>query len=142
MIGCIAKASGYGVLLQPGGEVEDAQWYDRAELRAACEAYDGDVPVHEAQRRSWQRLGFFVPPPYAVAHHLIRAWAAQPGAWFGGDGGGEGSEGQVQQQRQQQRGGGGGVGGEEHHDDEDDEDEDEWADGQDDGGGHDGGGGR
>ncbi len=27
-------------------------------------------------------LGFFVPPPFAIAHHLIRLWAQNPGPWF------------------------------------------------------------
>lgn len=42
-------------------------------------------------------LGFFVPPPFAIAHHLIRIWAQSSGPWFppapapGGGGGGAGS---------------------------------------------------
>jgi NAD+ diphosphatase len=26
---------------------------------------------------------FFVPPPIAIAHHLLRQWAAHDGPWFG-----------------------------------------------------------
>ena len=29
-------------------------------------------------------LGFFVPPPFAIAHHLIRLWALHDGPWFSG----------------------------------------------------------
>ena len=29
-----------------------------------------------------EQLGFFVPPPLAIAHHLIRAWALHDGPWF------------------------------------------------------------
>lgn len=25
---------------------------------------------------------FFVPPPIAIAHHLLREWAAHDGPWF------------------------------------------------------------
>ena len=27
-------------------------------------------------------LDFFIPPPWAIAHHLIKIWAEQPSAWF------------------------------------------------------------
>jgi NAD+ diphosphatase len=38
-------------------ELEDARWFSRAEL---------ENPV-----------GFFYPPPYSLAHHLIRAFMAE-----------------------------------------------------------------
>lgn len=34
------------------------------------------------QELSMEQLGFFVPPPLAIAHHLIRAWANHDGPWF------------------------------------------------------------
>lgn len=74
MIGCVAKAQSYEVLLNTS-EMEDVQWYDRAELAAAVKWYDSSIPLQEAQKRSWANLGFFVPPPFAIAHHLMRAWA-------------------------------------------------------------------
>ena len=74
MIGCVAKAQSYEVLLNTS-EMEDVQWYDRAELAAAVRWYDSSIPLQEAQKRSWANLGFFVPPPFAIAHHLMRAWA-------------------------------------------------------------------
>ena len=27
-------------------------------------------------------LDFFVPPPWAIAHHLVKIWAEQGTAWF------------------------------------------------------------
>jgi NAD+ diphosphatase len=74
MIGCIAKATSYEVLLN-ASEMEDVQWYDRAELAAAVTMYDQALPLQEVQKRSWATLGFFVPPPFAIAHHIMRAWA-------------------------------------------------------------------
>jgi len=29
-----------------------------------------------------QDLDFFVPPPWAIAHHLVKIWAEKPAAWF------------------------------------------------------------
>jgi NAD+ diphosphatase len=43
-------------------ELESADWFTRDEVKAALEA---PTP----------RLG--VPPPLAIAHHLIRAWVAE-----------------------------------------------------------------
>ncbi|GBF95754.1 NADH pyrophosphatase [Raphidocelis subcapitata] len=77
MIGCVARATSYEVLLN-ASEMEDVQWYDRAELAAAVQAYDSHLPLQEIQRRTWKDLGFFVPPPFAIAHHLMRAWALSP----------------------------------------------------------------
>ena len=41
-------------------ELEDARWFDRATVRRALEGDSKEL---------------FVPPPFAVAHHIIRAWA-------------------------------------------------------------------
>jgi len=90
MIGCVARAQSYEVLLNTS-EMEDVQWYDREELAAAVKAYDAQLPLQEIQRLSWARFGFFVPPPFAIAHHIMRAWALQSGPWFSTDtSGGEG----------------------------------------------------
>ena len=64
MIGCIATladGASDGLTIDRV-EIEDARWFDRATVRAALE---GDSP------------DLFVPPPFAVAHHIIRAWAAE-----------------------------------------------------------------
>ncbi|KIZ06626.1 hypothetical protein MNEG_1328 [Monoraphidium neglectum] len=50
MIGCVAKAQSYEVLLNTS-EMEDVQWYDRAELAAAVQWYDNSIPLQEAQKR-------------------------------------------------------------------------------------------
>ncbi len=34
------------------------------------------------QELSLEQLGFFIPPPLAIAHHLIRLWALHEGPWF------------------------------------------------------------
>ncbi|GFH19745.1 nudix hydrolase domain-containing protein [Haematococcus lacustris] len=38
MLGCVAKARSYEILVNPS-EMEDVQWFERAELRAAVELY-------------------------------------------------------------------------------------------------------
>ncbi|GFR52546.1 hypothetical protein Agub_g15121 [Astrephomene gubernaculifera] len=94
MLGCMAKARSYEVLVNME-EMEDVQWYDKEELRAAVQMYDNatsavdgdgvaDVPmsVAQLQENSLEQLGFFIPPPLAIAHHLIRTWALHEGPWF------------------------------------------------------------
>ncbi len=29
-----------------------------------------------------ETLGFFLPPPFAIAHHLVRMWALHDGPFF------------------------------------------------------------
>jgi NAD+ diphosphatase len=58
MIGCIAEATSEAIEIDPA-ELEEARWFHRDELRAALA---GESPR------------ITVPPPFAVAHHLIRAW--------------------------------------------------------------------
>ncbi|MEW5316762.1 MAG: hypothetical protein WDW38_008112 [Sanguina aurantia] len=65
--------------------MEDVQWYDKEELRAAVRLYEecpAESSVAELQRSAMESLGFFIPPPLAIAHHLIRAWAMHDGPWF------------------------------------------------------------
>jgi len=60
MIGCIAHAESVEVTVDKV-ELQDARWFTRAEiLRSLAQPGAG---------------GVFVPPPLAIAHHLIRAWA-------------------------------------------------------------------
>lgn len=61
MIACIAQAQGDSLTLDTH-ELEDAMWVTRAEVLAAL---DG---VPDAR--------FAAPPPYAIAHTLLRAWLA------------------------------------------------------------------
>lgn len=58
MIGCIAEAES-DVLTVDHAELEDVRWFDLGEVRAALEGSSGEL---------------LVPPPFAVAHHLMRAW--------------------------------------------------------------------
>lgn len=39
--------------------------------------YNRPGPLPEIQKRSWSSLGFFIPPPFAIANHLISAWASR-----------------------------------------------------------------
>lgn len=59
MIACIAEAEDDALTLDTH-ELEDAIWVTRDEVRAAL---DGDAEAR-----------FGAPPPYAIAHSLLRAW--------------------------------------------------------------------
>jgi NAD+ diphosphatase len=59
MIGLIADVTG-GPLIIDHNELEDARWFTREEARALVEGRHGE---------------FTCPPPLAIAHHLIKAWA-------------------------------------------------------------------
>ena len=59
MIGCIAEASGREIHLDHH-ELEDAAWFSRSQVNAALRAPTPELAV---------------PPPVAIAHRLIRAWA-------------------------------------------------------------------
>lgn len=59
MIACIAEAEDDGLTLDTH-ELEDAMWVTREEVRAA---FDGAPDAR-----------FGAPPPYAIAHSLLRAW--------------------------------------------------------------------
>jgi len=58
MIGCEAEAASREIAID-ANELEAADWFTRDEVRAAFAAPTG-------------RLG--VPPPLAIAHHLLRGW--------------------------------------------------------------------
>jgi NAD+ diphosphatase len=59
MIACLAEAANDRLTLD-GEELEDAFWADRASVEAAF-AGAPEAP-------------FLAPPPYAIAHSLLRAW--------------------------------------------------------------------
>jgi NAD+ diphosphatase len=61
MIGCMARAQSSAITVDKS-ELEDAQWFPRERVLRALRTPGPDV-------------GFFVPPPMAIAHHLVRAWA-------------------------------------------------------------------
>jgi NAD+ diphosphatase len=58
MIGCIGTAESEEVEVDLA-ELDDARWFTRDALRAALDGRREDLTV---------------PPPFAIAHHLIRAW--------------------------------------------------------------------
>ena len=60
MIGCIAESTTENLVVDTE-ELEMARWFSRDEARAILTATHPD--------------GFICPPPIAIAHHLIRAWA-------------------------------------------------------------------
>jgi NAD+ diphosphatase len=60
MIGCFAEATSPEIQVDDN-ELSDARWIDRATVRAVL---DGD-----------KSHGLWLPPPVAIAHHLLRAWA-------------------------------------------------------------------
>jgi NAD+ diphosphatase len=60
MIGCFAEALSRDITLD-AHELEDARWLDRTAARALLSGETID--------------GLRIPPPLAIAHHLIREWA-------------------------------------------------------------------
>jgi NAD+ diphosphatase len=58
MLGCIAEATSEEVQIDLA-ELEDAKWFTRDELVAALAGLD---------------RGLMLPPPFAIAHHLIQTW--------------------------------------------------------------------
>ena len=61
MIACIAQAEDDAITLDVH-ELEDAKWVTRQEVRAVLAGEPGS---------------FLPPPPYAIAHSLLTAWAAE-----------------------------------------------------------------
>ncbi|MBN9474928.1 MAG: NAD(+) diphosphatase [Burkholderiales bacterium] len=59
MIGCFARAQGTDIVIDRN-ELEDARWFTREEVR---QMLDGTHPE-----------GLSAPRPYAIAHHLVRAF--------------------------------------------------------------------
>lgn len=58
MIGCVAEAESEEITIDHN-ELADARWFSLDEVRAALEGKPGPL---------------FVPPPFAIANHLMRAW--------------------------------------------------------------------
>jgi NAD+ diphosphatase len=60
MIGCFAQAESRQLKIDDN-EIVEARWLDRSLMRALL----AGEPIAD----------FFIPPPFAIAHHLIRTWA-------------------------------------------------------------------
>ena len=66
MIGCHADAESAEIAVDHE-EIGDAQWFTRDRVRVAlASSGEGAGPSTE--------VGFGVPPPFTIAHQLIRAW--------------------------------------------------------------------
>ncbi|XP_013379488.1 peroxisomal NADH pyrophosphatase NUDT12 [Lingula anatina] len=63
MIGCHAKATSENIKVDKE-EIDDARWFTREEILLMLTGQHKD--------------GFFVPPPQALAHQVIKAWAKMP----------------------------------------------------------------
>jgi NAD+ diphosphatase len=59
MIGCFAQASDTDIMIDTK-ELEDARWFSREEAAAML------AGTHES--------GLSAPKPFAIAHHLLRAY--------------------------------------------------------------------
>ena len=59
MIGCIAEAQSEEIVLKDH-ELAEARWFDRADIRAVLKGQG--------------EHGFFLPPPLAIAHQLLKTW--------------------------------------------------------------------
>jgi len=59
MLGCVAEAETETLEIDRA-ELADARWFSLEEIRAALAGEPGPLSI---------------PPPFAIAHHLIRAWA-------------------------------------------------------------------
>lgn len=66
MIGCIGEAESEEINIDPE-ELQDARWLTREEVRACFEG-----PDHTASDGSLE-----IPPPDAIAHHLIKTWVEE-----------------------------------------------------------------
>lgn len=89
MIGCCAKARTAAITLNTV-ELATASWVSKADVAKAVAAYkdvagggSGTKSIADCQAASMEAVGFFIPGPYAIAHHLLAAWAAREAPWFG-----------------------------------------------------------
>ncbi|MEO6092347.1 MAG: NAD(+) diphosphatase [Novosphingobium sp.] len=66
MIGCHAFARDRAITIDRT-ELDDARWFTRADV----------VQALEAPSRGEDGRAFIAPPPYAIAHHLLRWWLGE-----------------------------------------------------------------
>ncbi|KAL4859665.1 Peroxisomal NADH pyrophosphatase NUDT12 [Chlorella vulgaris] len=89
MVGCIARATATSITVDPV-EMEEVRWVSKADVGKAVQASASPESPYYSQGSkpggsppAAPPAGFFVPPPIAIAHHLLRQWAAHDGPWFG-----------------------------------------------------------
>ena len=63
MIGCLAHADDQALTID-ANELDDARWFTRAEVEEAM----------QAAKDGGRGEAFGAPPPFAVAHHLLKWW--------------------------------------------------------------------
>lgn len=62
-------------------EMDDCRWFTRAQVAEAVQAMAaqarGGDPYAGGRVRTEDGLEFFVPPPLAIAHHLLKSWLVE-----------------------------------------------------------------
>ena len=72
MIGCFGEGLSDAIDYD-AEELAECRWFERDEVRAAIE----DAGRHRGVGTESAAGSFFVPPPMAIAHQLMRAWALE-----------------------------------------------------------------
>lgn len=71
--------------------MSEVRWVPREAVLQACAEADAPSspylqPSGAGDSGGGSALGFFVPPRFAIAHHLMRRWAEHGRPWFEEDG--------------------------------------------------------
>lgn len=75
MLGCIATASGDTIKMDKD-EMDDLRWFSRDEARVLLERSKGEPSAVYGDAKK----PTVVPPPSAIAHHLIQLWVSEESA--------------------------------------------------------------
>ncbi|KAK9812320.1 hypothetical protein WJX73_001978 [Symbiochloris irregularis] len=83
MIGCMAKALD-DTLHVNEEEMDAVRWVTKQEAQTAIQHSSVNDVASSGQGAAFAEghLDFFIPPKWAIAHHLIKAWATQGDSWF------------------------------------------------------------
>lgn len=73
MIGCIAQATSMELNIDHN-EMAECRWVTRSELKDVFQLVASQSPSGNMEK---QHAPFFIPPPMAIAHHLIKAFVMQ-----------------------------------------------------------------
>ncbi|KFM25303.1 Nudix hydrolase 19, chloroplastic [Auxenochlorella protothecoides] len=79
MIGCVAKATSNDIDMD-AAEMAIVQWLPREDVRKALK--NSGSAASPLNGGNGAGMPFFLPPPYAIAHHLLKSWAERDGSWF------------------------------------------------------------
>ena len=72
MIGCIARAESTQINMDED-EMDDVRWFSKEDVLEMLHRSKQPHAVGDAASKP-----LIVPPPFAIAHHLIKAWANKP----------------------------------------------------------------